>query len=282
MNPESSKALLSVDVEDWFQVENLRSAISRDSWDRRELRVEKNVDLILRILDGQKTKATFFVLGCVAEKVPGLIRRIHAGGHEIASHGYGHDLIYTLSPAAFREDIQRSKKILEDIVGERVIGYRAPSFSITDWAIEILIECGFRYDSSLFPAMAHDRYGRLSKFKVQDKPIFELTRDFYQVLLSCLPVMKRNLPWAGGGYFRLIPYFIFRRGVARILDRKKLYCFYIHPWEFDPEQPKVKNLKTSHRFRHYNNLGRTESRFSQLVKEFQFQPIRLALPLKGN
>ena len=196
---------------------------------------------------------------------------------EVASHGYGHDLIYTLTEDQFRTDVKRSKGLLEDITGQPVIGYRAPNFSITDWAIDILRETGFRYDSSLFPSMAHDRYGKLEKFKVEDKRWFELAPGFHQVLLSCLPLAGRNLPWAGGGYFRLIPYPVFQRGVRRILRLKQAYCFYIHPWEFDPGQPRVNNIKASYRFRHYNNLERTEKRFRALVSDFSFQPIRDAL-----
>ena len=271
---------MSIDVEDWFQVENLRAAVTRESWSSRELRVEKNTDLILEILAQNKTHATFFVLGWVAEKLPQIVKKLQAGGHEIASHGYGHDLIYNLSRAEFSEDIRRSKTILENITGEKILGYRAPNFSITDWAIEVLMEQGFKYDSSLFPTMAHDRYGKLTKFRIEDKPWFELADGFYQVLLSCLPLAGKNFPWAGGGYFRLIPYPVFKNGVARILRQRRLYCFYIHPWEFDPGQPRIGNLKASHKFRHYNNLARTEARFANLVKDFQFQPIRSVLPLK--
>ncbi|MBI5772908.1 MAG: DUF3473 domain-containing protein [Verrucomicrobia bacterium] len=269
---------MSIDVEDWFQVENLRSAITKESWPQREFRAERNTDLILEILRQNNTKATFFILAWCAEKAPQIVRRIHAEGHEIASHGYGHDLVYNLTHEQFREDIRKSKSLIEDITGERVLGYRAPNFSITDWAIEILMELGFRYDSSLFPTMAHDRYGKLTTFKIQDAPVFELRDGFYQVLLSCLPLLGKNFPWAGGGYFRLIPYPVFQRGVARILAGRGTYCFYIHPWEFDPGQPRVKNVKASNRFRHYNNLARTEARYRQLVADFRFEPIRNALP----
>lgn len=282
MNAASPQALMSIDVEDWFQVENLRGAISRDSWDRCDLRVEKNVDLILSILDGRKIKATFFVLGWIAERLPQLVRRIQAERHEIASHGYGHDLIYALKPEAFVEDIRKSKRILEDLAGQEVVGYRAPSFSITDWAIDALADAGFKYDSSLFASMAHDRYGRLSGQEGNNEAIFQIRRGFHQVRLSCLRLGGRNVPWAGGGYFRLYPYPIFRKGVAHILQHQRIYCFYIHPWEFDPEQPKVRNLDWTHRFRHYNNLTRTESRFRRMVREFHFQPIRQAIPPIGQ
>jgi polysaccharide deacetylase family protein (PEP-CTERM system associated) len=278
MKDDPNRSLMSIDVEDWFQVENLRGAISRESWDERELRVETNTHLILDILDRNATKATFFVLGWVAERLVPLVGAIHARGHEVACHGYGHQLLHELSAQQFRDDVGRSKAILEDITGEAVLGYRAPSFSITDWAVECLVELGFRYDSSLFSSLAHDRYGKLAAVPMQDNPIFELRDGFHQVRLSCLRMAHRNLPWAGGGYFRLMPYPVFTWGVRRILEQQHLYCFYIHPWEFDPGQPNVSNIRASHHFRHYNNLDKTESRFSRLVAEFPFAPIRSALP----
>jgi polysaccharide deacetylase family protein (PEP-CTERM system associated) len=271
------RSLMSVDVEDWFQVENLRGAIPRDSWSGRELRVERSTRRILDLLDGSDTKATFFVLGWIAEAVPGLVREIHSRGHEIACHGYGHQLLNELTPREFQADVGRCKAFLEDLTGSAVIGYRAPSFSITDWAIDSLVELGFRYDSSFFPSAAHDRYGRLRESDVLDAPVFRVREGFDQVRLSCLKVGGRNLPWAGGGYFRLIPYGLFRRGVQRILRADQTYCFYIHPWEFDPDQPRIDGIRASHRFRHYNNLGKTEARFSRLVSDFRFSPIRSAL-----
>jgi polysaccharide deacetylase family protein (PEP-CTERM system associated) len=278
MTPEKSRALMTIDVEDWFQVENLRGAIARESWSGRELRVENSTRLILEILARNDTRATFFVLGWIAEELPHLVRAIHSQGHEIACHGHGHELIYNMSRAEFAADLERSKSVLEALTGEAVFGYRAPSFSITDWAVDVLMEHGLRYDSSLFPSMAHDRYGKLTTTAAQDTPIFELKDGFYQVTLSCLPLMNRNVPWAGGGYFRLIPYPIFRAGVRRILERKGLYSFYIHPWEFDPGQPDIRDIKRSHHFRHYTNLALTQSRFARLVSDFDFSPIRDALP----
>ncbi len=277
MKPLGSRSMMTIDVEDWFQVENLRSAISRESWNGRELRVEKSTNLILEILSGNQTKATFFLLGWVAEKLPHLVRTIQSQGHEIACHGYGHELIYRMNREEFHEDLKRSKGILEAITGQEVLGYRAPSFSITDWAVDSLMERGFLYDSSLFPSMAHDRYGKFTNLKVKDDPIFELKEGFYQVMLSCLRVMNKNVPWAGGGYFRLIPYPVFKMGVRRILEQKGLYSFYIHPWEFDPAQPDIRSIKRSHHFRHYTNLDKTESRFARLVADFEFSPIRAAL-----
>lgn len=272
------RLFLSVDVEEWFQVENLKGAVARASWPKRESRVEATTDWLLATLAETGTKATFFVLGWVAERSPELVRRIHAEGHEIASHGYGHDLIYTLSPQAFREDLRRSKGILEELTGEPVLGYRAPSFSITDWAVDVLGELDFKYDSSLFLAAAHDRYGRLATTAIKEAPYFRLPNGLCQVPLSYLSVMDKKIPWAGGGYFRVFPYPIFKWGVKRILQTYGAYTFYIHPWEFDPDQPRIRNIRWSYRFRHYQNLSHTKTRFRDMVSTFRFEPIRNLVP----
>jgi len=268
------KSLLSVDLEDWFQVENLREAIPRSSWENQESRIENNVDKVLAVLDEEDTKATFFCLGWIVERFPGLIKKIHKEGHEIASHGYSHDVVYNLRRDEFSSDLIKSKDLLENIIGEKVIGYRAPNFSITDWAIDVLIENGFLYDSSLFPTMVNIRYGKLINYNIQDKSCIELKDGFYEVLLSCISIFGKNLPWAGGGYFRLTPYWIFKKGIERILKKKDVATIYVHPWEFDPAQPRFKNIKLQYRFRHYINLKRMESKFALLLKDFKFQPIR--------
>jgi polysaccharide deacetylase family protein (PEP-CTERM system associated) len=269
----SESAAMSVDVEDWFQVENLRPAISRASWDGREARVERNTMRILELLDERGLRATFFILGWVAERHPGLIRRIAAEGHEIASHGYGHDLVYTLSQAEFREDVGRCKAMLEDLTGQQVRGYRAPCFSITDWAVTILQELGFQYDSSVFPTVAHDRYGRLTGVGAGE-PIVELRPGFHEVCISCLPLGKRGLPWGGGGYFRIIPYPLWRAGVSRILRAGAPYMFYLHPWEIDPGQPRVRGLGRINHFRHYVNLARCEARLRALLSAFPWTTVQ--------
>lgn len=275
---------MSIDVEDWFQVENLKSVVTRDSWDMREFRCEANTDRMLEDLANRGIKATCFILGWCAEKQPRIVKKIADAGHEIASHGYGHDLIYSLTHEQFRADIQRSKKHLEDLTGHAVVGYRAPSFSITDWAIDILQEQGFTYDSSAFPTVAHDRYGKLKGMDA-GKPVIELRPGFYEVCVSVLRIGKKGVPWAGGGYFRLIPYWIFKRGVSRILKSQTPYVFYIHPWEVDPEQPRVNGLKRSHAFRHYNSLNVCRRRYQQLVADFQWTTMREVLetykPQKG-
>jgi polysaccharide deacetylase family protein (PEP-CTERM system associated) len=272
----SGSAAMSIDVEDWFQVENLKPVVPRGTWDTRESRVVRNTTRILDLLEEHRARATFFVLGWVAERQPELIRRIAADGHEIASHGYGHDLIYTLSPAEFRADVERGKKLLEDVTGERVLGYRAPSFSITDWAVSILQELGFEYDSSVFPTVAHDRYGRLTGVDF-GQPILELRPGFHEVSISCLPVANRGLPWGGGGYFRMLPYAAWRGGVRRILGSGAPYVFYIHPWEIDPGQPRMRGLGAVSRFRHYLNLARCEDRFARLLADFSWTTVKSLL-----
>ena len=269
-------AAMSIDVEDWFQVENLKPVIPRETWDTRESRVVRNTTRILDLLQEHRARATFFVLGWVAERQPELIRRIADGGHEVASHGYGHDLIYNLSPAEFRSDVERGKKLVEDVTGQRVIGYRAPSFSITDWAVSILQELGFEYDSSVFPTVAHDRYGRLTGVDA-GHPILELRPGFHEVSISCLPLGGRGLPWGGGGYFRMLPYKAWRAGVQRILAGGSPYMFYLHPWEIDPGQPRVQGLSPVSRFRHYLNLARCEDRFAALLRDFPWTTVRSLL-----
>jgi polysaccharide deacetylase family protein (PEP-CTERM system associated) len=233
------------------------------------LRVEQNTDRMLELLDTHDAKSTFFVLGWVAERCPQLVRRIAEAGHEVASHGYGHELIYDLTPAAFREDVLRANGLLEDITGAKVRGYRAPSFSITDWAVDILLDVGVEYDSSAFRTIAHDRYGKLSGMSA-GQPVIKLRSGFTEVCVSSLNVGSYPLPWGGGGYFRMIPYSIFSRGVRQILRSGTPYVFYIHPWEIDEGQPRVaaSRLRRSHRLRHYVNIDRCQARWTRLLADF--------------
>ncbi len=266
-------AVLSVDVEDWFHVENLRSAIPRETWRTQRLRVERNVDRMLELMArAGGVRGTFFVLGWVAERCPALVRRIALGGHEIASHGYGHELLGSLSPAEFLEDVRRSQALLEDLTSTPVRGYRAPSFSITDWAIQVLHDAGFLYDSSVFATIGHGRYGRIAGVRADDG-VVELHPGFYEIGVSCLTFGSLGLPWGGGGYFRLIPYPVFKRGVRHIRRRRRPYVFYIHPWEIDPGQPRVTGIPLSYRFRHYVGLGRCEARFAALLREQEWSTI---------
>jgi polysaccharide deacetylase family protein (PEP-CTERM system associated) len=218
--------------------------------------------------DAGPVQATFFVLGWVADRCPGVVRRIAAAGHEVASHGYGHELLTSLAPDAFREDVRRSKTLLENLASTPVRGYRAPSFSITEWAIPVLQEEGFVYDSSVFATVAHDRYGRLSGVR-PDEAVVELSPGFFEIGVSCVTVRSFGVPWGGGGYFRLLPFPLFRRGVSHI-RRRRPYVFYLHPWEIDPGQPRVDDLPFTHRFRHYVGLDRCEERFGALLRDFRW------------
>lgn len=286
---------LSVDVEDYFHVSAFESVSPASSWCARELRVEKNTEKILSILSAQSVKATFFVLGWVAQQCPDLVKRIASEGHEIASHGYGHKRVYNQSQAEFRDDITRSKGLLEDLSGSAVIGYRAPSYSIspeTFWAFDELYEAGYKYDSSIFP-IAHDLYG------VSDWPRFAMPVAKHadgswqscrnvvdgQPALMELPITTlnfggRNLPIAGGGYFRLLPYRATCWGLHRInqVDMQP-FLFYLHPWEIDPQQPRMIGAGLKSRLRHYLNLDKTETRFKELLCDFEFTTISAATTL---
>ena len=270
--PDRGQAALSIDVEDWFHAENLKAVVAHEAWEKCELRVERNTMRMLEILDASSVRATFFVLGWIAEKCPELVRTIAAEGHEVASHGYGHELVYSLRPSEFRADILRSKHYLEDLIGRAVRGYRAPCFSITDWAIPILYSAGFEYDSSLMPTIAHDRYGQLGGVDAS-MPIALLHEEFYEICVSCVQIGARGLPWGGGGYFRLIPYWLWCQGVRKILRSGRPYVFYIHPWEIDPEQPRVTGIGAGKRFRHRVNLRRCEKRFRAFADAFAWMPL---------
>jgi polysaccharide deacetylase family protein (PEP-CTERM system associated) len=273
IQPNSPNAAMSIDVEDWFQVQNLSGAISRDSWETQERRVEANTRRMLEIMARTGAKSTCFTLGWVAERHPGLVREIVAAGHEIASHGFGHELVYDIGPDRFREDVRRAKAILEDIAGVAVHGYRAPNFSITDWAIDILAEEGYSYDSSSFPVVAHDRYGKLS-VSGGGKAIYGLREGFNEVCVSSLRIAGQDIPWGGGGWFRLFPYRVFEAGVARVIAGGQPYVFYIHPWEIDAGQPRVRCAKRSYGWRHYMNLASCADRWERLLRSRRWCAIR--------
>ncbi len=264
---------LTIDVEDYFQVSAFGDIVTRDDWETFPSRVVPNTQKILKILDVNTIKATFFILGWTAEKHPDLVREISSRGHEIGCHSYYHRLIYDLTPDEFREDTRRAKDALEHITGKKVAGYRAPSYSITKkslWALDILEELGFDYDSSIFP-IYHDNYG------IPDAPRFEYelpNHDMKEYPISTSHIMGCKIPVAGGGYFRLFPYWFTKMALKRInsLD-KQPFIFYLHPWEFDPEQPRMQNAKRLSKFRHYNNLHKTIDRFSMLLHDFDFCPV---------
>ena len=270
--------MLSFDVEDWFHVENLKQAIKKEEWDAQKLRVIGNTRKILSILDNYGIKATFFVLGWVAEKVPYLIYEIHKLGHEIASHGYGHELIHNLSQEEFRKDVKKSKKILEEIIGQNILGYRAPSFSINDWAIDILKEIGYVYDSSYCPTSLHNRYGKLN-YKVFPEAhtkngLFQYHSGLIEIPLPTLNLMSASIPWGGGAYFRLMPYSVFKLGIKVIVNKSKIFTFYFHSWEIDNNQPRIKNIKLNYKIRHYTGLKNSYRKLERLLRDFSFTSIR--------
>lgn len=262
---------LSIDVEDWFQVEALSSRIDRADWPRCESRVERNTERLLQLLDERNLHATFFVLGWIAERHRGLVQRIVAHGHELACHGYAHSNADQQTPRTFRADVGRAKKLLEDIGGVPVRGYRAPCFSIGPaniWALEELAELGFAYDSSIYP-IRHDLYGMPEAPRFAHRP---RGRDgVLEVPIATVRRFGRNLPCGGGGYFRHLPYWLNRRRLRR-LNRKDRQpaVFYIHPWEIDPGQPRQRGLPMKARFRHYRNLEKTEARLCRLLRDFRW------------
>ena len=246
---------LTIDVEDYFQVAALAEAVDRKDWHDMEYRVEANTDRLLSVLGDHNTKANFFTLGWVAEKSPALVRRIHDAGHEVASHGYSHQLIYKQTPEVFREETRRSKAILEDIIGEPVTGYRAASYSITAqsrWALDILCEEGFTWDSSIFP-VHHDRYGMPGTPRWPHRLKTDNGSEIAEFPLSTLKLPGYTLPIAGGGYFRLFPYWFSQWGLGSINRMGKPFVFYLHPWALDPGQPRL-DVKGFSRFRPYTNL----------------------------
>jgi polysaccharide deacetylase family protein (PEP-CTERM system associated) len=269
---------MTIDVEDYFHVSVFDGVVPRHLWEGFESRVCANTDRLLALFDGYEVTATFFVLGWVAERHPDLVRRIVAQGHELASHGYGHRLVYDQTPKTFREDVRRAKELLENASGNPVLGYRAPSYSVTPrslWALDILIEEGYRYDSSIFP-IRHDRYG----IPLSPRHPYLLERpngSLVEAPASTTRVGPLNLPVAGGGYFRILPYEWTRWGISRVnrFERRPT-IFYLHPWEIDPDQPRLKAGMLS-RFRHYRNLAETEPRLRQLLSDFQFGPMSAVL-----
>jgi polysaccharide deacetylase family protein (PEP-CTERM system associated) len=324
--PDAPKnILLTVDVEDWFQVENLRPWISLGTWDSRELRVERNVHALLNLFDTMKLgtpiselggrncgslegntgglraltgsfpppaiglrpfgvkneRCTFFTLGWLAERLPHMVREIAARGHEVACHGYNHQMCNRLSEADLRNELSGSKRLLEDITGAEIAGFRAPNFSINQRVLGAIRECGYRYDSSYNSFSLNGRYGKIALHGNPQAGIaYQLDDHFHELPVSNLPVLyhsgnlgNRNythfhLPWSGGAYFRLMPLSIFKRGVRFILNRRGAYAFYMHPWEIDPGQPKVHQASFGPRFKHYTNLWKTENKLKEMIESF--------------
>lgn len=273
---------LTVDVEDYFQVEAFADIIRREDWPQWEPRVERNTHRLLELFARRQVRATFFILGWVAEQQPQVVREIAAAGHEIACHGYQHQLIRAQSQAEFRADVRHAKALLEDITGGEVVGYRAPTYSITTetlWALDVLIEEGFHYDSSIFP-IYHDRYG-IPHAERFPHVLRRAAGEIVEFPPSTVRVAGQNLPMAGGGYFRLLPYGVCRWGLRRInRHEQQPAIFMIHTWEIDPEQPLVPGTRLNV-WRHRANLGRTEARLERLLRDFQFATVREVLQFSG-
>ena len=274
---------LTIDVEDYYHVAAFDSVVRFTDWERYESRVEKNTQRILDLLDEHATKATFFVLGWVLERHPGLIRTIVARGHEVASHGYAHQRIYTQTPEQFRAETLRSKRLLEETLGQPIRGYRAASYSITRqslWALDVLREAGFVYDSSIFP-IRHDLYGIPSHPRFCSIMHGEHGAPLVEFPLSTLRLGGTNFPLAGGGYLRLFPYAYTRWGIRYLNKREgQPAVVYLHPWELDPAQPRLPAGRLS-RFRHYTNLHRMEERLVHLLQDFSFGTMSEVLHTRG-
>jgi len=275
----------SVDVEDWFQVGAFEKVVPREEWDGLESRVERNTRRLLDLCAEHDVQGTFFVLGWVAERFPGLVRDIQAAGHELGTHGQDHRRVTTLTPREFREDVRRSKATIEDTAGTEVIGYRAPNYSIvreTLWAMDVLCEEGFRYDSSVFP-IHHDRYG-IPDFPRFPRPVRggngAAGSALHEVPISTVRFAGTNLPFVGGGYLRHFPMAFIRWGMRRLNDvERRPAILYIHPWEIDPGQPRLEKAPWAVRVRHYRNLDRTEERLAELFSGYRFTTIREVLGL---
>jgi polysaccharide deacetylase family protein (PEP-CTERM system associated) len=262
--------VMTVDVEDYFHVAAFEDVIERRSWDQLECRVERNVDVLLGLFAERDVRATFFMLGWVAERYPALVRRILAQGHELASHGYEHRRVTTQDRTEFMADVSATRKLLEDIGGEAVRGYRAASYSINAsnlWALDVLQEAGYEYSSSIYP-IRHDLYG------MPDAPRFAFRLregSILEIPVSTVRLMGRNYPCGGGGFFRLLPYTVSRWLISRVnrYDGQSA-IFYFHPWEIDPEQPRVAGARARSRFRHYLNLDRVRGRLARLLTDFDW------------
>jgi polysaccharide deacetylase family protein (PEP-CTERM system associated) len=269
---------MTIDVEDYFHVSVFDGVVPRSQWTRLESRVYANTERVLAVLEEAQVRGTFFVLGWVAERYPSLVRCIADAGHEIASHGFAHRLVYDQTQSAFRDDAVRSKRVLEDACGAQVVGFRAPSYSITPrslWALDVLIGAGYEYDASIFP-IHHDRYG----IPVSPRHQYVLERDcgrIVEVPGSTVRLGPFNLPIAGGGYFRILPYAWTQWGIARLNRTEgRAAIFYMHPWEIDPDQPRLRTSRLG-RFRHYRNLQHTETRLRALLSDFEFSTVSRVL-----
>ena len=266
---------LTVDVEDYFHAEAFAHLVTRDRWPELETRVEADMMKVLDMLEQNAVRATCFLLGWVADRYPDLVRRICDGGHELACHGYGHQMIGMIEPEAFREDVHRAKAALEDLSGASVTGYRAPTFSVTTdtlWAIDVLAEEGFLYDSSVFP-IRHDRYGIPHACRFPHRIETDAGHSLVEFPLSTVRILGQNLPVAGGGYLRLLPAGIVSRAIASINRDGHPAIVYFHPWELDSGQPRL-GLKGISKFRHYVNIEKMQAKLQRLLATHRFAPAR--------
>lgn len=280
MNIKPSNAL-TIDVEDYFQVAAFDTNIDRSNWHSFECRVEANTEKFMEIVAAKNIKATFFILGWIAEKYPQLVKKIAAAGHEVASHGYSHKLVFGQTPGEFKEETDRSKKLLEDLTGCAVKGYRAASYSITPasiWALEIISEAGFEYDSSIYP-VKHDRYGLQGGPCTPYRISLASGRRLTEFPITTVSILGYKVPVGGGGYFRIYPFELTTRLLRlRIKQSSGPFVFYLHPWELDPDQPKVQGASRLSNFRHYHNLHKVENRLEALLDIFDFGTMSDALP----
>jgi len=274
--------LATFDVEDWFHAENVRSSLPTTDWDGLEARVEPNAHKVLDILAETGARSTFFVLGWIARKYPGLVRRIVDEGHEVASHTDGHLRLDGLSPSELERDLAAARDSLEQLTGSPVLGIRAPNFSISDSVLDCLAAAGYWYDSSLFSFRAHDRYGHISTPVSSDHPVVEVRPGLHELQMTQVRVGPIAVPWSGGAYFRLIPYRAYRRGVARKLRAAGWFMFYFHPWELDTEEERLPGMPRSLKFRAYVGRGRMRDDLRRLLREFGSTRIDEALVSSGR
>ena len=273
--------VMSIDVEDWFCVYNLSRLIRYADWGKCESRVERNTVRLLNLFRAHRVEATFFVLGWVAERLPDLVKEIERQGHEVASHGFSHRLLTFMQPEEFRADLQRSLEVLARVTGQEVRGFRAPSFSLTRktlWAVNIMKESGIQYDSSVFPVGFHPEYGMPD---VELRP-HQVAEGLTELPMGVAEVAGCRIPCSGGGYFRLYPYGMTRWLMRKCNEQGRAVIFYLHPWELDPAQPRVRGMSWSARLRHYNNLAKTEQRLEQLLSDFSFTSARRLLAAQGR
>lgn len=272
---------LTVDVEDYYHVSAFDSVVGFANWENQQSRIEANVRKVLDILAQEGVRATFFVLGWVAQHFPGVVKAIYSAGHEIATHGYAHRLVYDQTPDEFQADVQRSLDVIQDLTGEKIIGYRAPSFSITPksvWALEVLEACGLKYDSSVFPTrpLVHNRYG----FPGAPTRPYQIRPGFWEFPITTFRFLGRDFPVGGGGWLRHYPYEITRWGLRRVNAEGRPGLVYLHPWELDPDQPRIKACLWR-QFLHYRNLDKTADKLRALCQDFRFAPIREVLSVQS-